>query len=46
MRRMYQSKMYQVSGTSALASYKPAFKVINGGAKKNLLHLSVRKFLT
>ena len=34
MRRMYQSKMYQVSGTSALASYKPAFKVINGGAKK------------
>ena len=34
MRHMYQSKMYQVSGTSALASYKPAFKVIEGGAKK------------
>ena len=34
MRRMYQSKMYQVSGTSALASYKPAFKIIEGGAKK------------
>lgn len=34
MRRMYQSKMYQVNGTSALASYKPAFKVIEGGAKK------------
>ena len=33
MRRMYQSKMYQVSGTSALASYKPAFKVIEGGGK-------------
>ena len=32
MRRMYQSKMYQVNGTSALASYKPAFKVIEGGA--------------
>lgn len=37
MRRMYQSKMYQVSGTSALASYKPAFKVIEGGAKKGLI---------
>ena len=34
MRRMYQSKMCQVSGTSALASYKPVFKVINGGGKK------------
>ena len=37
MRRMYQSKMYQVSGTSALASYKPAFKVIEGGAKKRFI---------
>lgn len=37
MRRMYQSKMYQVSGTSALASYKPAFKVIEGGAKKGFI---------
>ncbi len=26
--------MYQVNGTSALASYKPAFKIIEGGAKK------------
>ena len=34
MRRMYQSKVYQVSGTSALASYKPTFKVIEGGANK------------
>ena len=37
MRRMYQSKMYQVNGTSALASYRSAFKVIEGGAKKGFV---------
>ena len=43
MRRMYQSKMYQVNGTSALASYKPAFKVIEGGAKKGYVKTLTNK---
>ena len=34
MRRMQQSKIQHVNFTSSLASYKPAFKVIEGGAKK------------
>ena len=42
MKRMYQSKMYQVNGTSALATQRPSFRVINGDihSKKSTMQTS------
>ena len=45
MKRMYQSKMYQVNGTSALAPQKPSFRIINGDAHSKKSTVQTAQYL-